>query len=854
MVNASKILTVSYGTFSCTLEGFDDPFSTMRSIAEYFRDLAADDRYFGAEPPTPDAEMLHRIAEREVNRRVEAKVERNGVVLRQTNDEQTDEAEPSDTASQALSLMAVSHADAAGAGPAAKPAADPVNEINDVDGKKMDAAAIESVADKLRRIRAAVARSHVEPQFTGTFAEDEHAGELFKAGSIDAAFADEAPAGTVTEDAAPTFEIEDQAKAEVTAFDDTAEEPQDFAKLEDDGLDAAADRADAEVQVSSDAFEDEVLIADDVALDIAPAAPEEIAVVVADEPAAFAGAFDDEIDAETASSEPQDVSVADEADELWSDADSEISLEDMSGFDVPQQVSSDAEVAEFEEEAGGEVDIDGLTAMFAGEDASPVDSPAETTESFDDAAESDTVEDDITALDATATSTEPSVAQADPAPEDDAVATPPVARARVVKMTRKEFMAKYVEVSSQAQEQDAEAADDGVAAAEAPVAESTEINAENIRASLGETGLSQEDEDDLINELVQVEREGSGLTDTANAHAEPLVLGTADAAPIFDNVDETRADGDAQHVIDGTFDGGDFDRVEGAKPVQSAEEIAETLAAAVAPGKQKSGELSVDRLLRQADSELKDDDSSRRRSAIAHLKAAVAAVRADGGRARQDADAEDAKAMNQFRDDLAKAVRPEPDDAVAAAKPKVVVPQRDVSQSAKAATSEAPRPRRKMPPLMLVSEQRIDKPVARNPDDAPVRPRRVQTDDLADDAANELMAEVETETASDAAGNMFGKSEDFQRFVADTSAEGVQELLEASLAFGTQVNGQPFNSRPEIMQRVLDFVPEGSVSREEGLRAFGVLLREGRITRLQRGQFVLPENSRFRQERKAAAG
>ena len=238
MVNASKILTVSYGTFSCTLEGFDDPFSTMKDISEYFRNLASEDRFFGAEPPKLDADMLKHIAEVNTQASVSAQMGDNAVTLRPT-DTVTETPEPiTSEVPETLEIETepeiAEHVEAIDENTDDAPeiVEEPVQDVADETIIEEAPAEVEitdqeevetpedtsTVADRLARIRAVVAQD-TDPEdddaFIDTYSEDQHAEDISETAedSIAALLADD----HILPPSEPEM-IEDS--FEVTDFDD----------------------------------------------------------------------------------------------------------------------------------------------------------------------------------------------------------------------------------------------------------------------------------------------------------------------------------------------------------------------------------------------------------------------------------------------------------------------------------------------------------------------------------------------------------------------------------------------------------------------------------------------------------
>lgn len=798
MVGASKILTVSYGTFSCTLEGFDDPFSTMKAIAEYFRELAAEDRYFGAEPPTPDAEMLHRIAEREIQRRVEAKIGANGVVLRQ-EDSAAPEPAPRVTMGQPAAPAAGLAEQAEAAGPAtsallhvaAQIAAGEATPAEDSDTEtpalrpaaEAGSAEAESVAAKLMRIRAAVAGSRTaapEPAEAVELAS-EPATEL----AADTAAADAAGPAEAEFTEAGDWIPEDWSDAAPEAEMLLAEVPEARAQTEE--LAHTEDSAQTEEPVQT---EDEAAMLDGLAASLAEDAAEDLLAgdrLAADDLAADDLAGDEALAAEAFAAE---------------------------------EFAARLVAAEAEPEIAEIAALRDLTQGFAAEPAAPVLAMAEPAESTDlgfvaaslwpDRAAMDDAEDDAENmaawLEAEAEETpraqedraapdalpealagmlaaEAAAAEPQPEPEpqrearsDNALQR---ARARVIKVRR-------IEVAEQPAPKPAPAAD--------PVLS-------GIEAALGETGLSAEDEADLMAELAAVEREAVG---TEAAPKSPVQEPEAQpvAAP--------------QEPELGT--GADADR-----PVL---------------GRGPADEAAVSRLIETANTRLEGSETRRRFSAIAHLKAAVAATVADRAlrtEAAGTALAQDSEeAIDRYREDLTKAVRPR-------------------RPGEEAASAQTPRPGNggQQAPLVLVSEQRVDRQAATQPQDlGAIRPRRVTASTL---RLTERIDTDEAEAEEDVPAPTPEEARSFADFAGRLGANGLADLLEAAAAYTAAVEGRPHFSRPQIIKKVAHLAEETDYSREASLRSFGMLLREGKIQKVKRGQFAISDNSRFMSEARRAA-
>ena len=275
------------------------------------------------------------------------------------------------------------------------------------------------------------------------------------------------------------------------------------------------------------------------------------------------------------------------------------------------------------------------------------------------------------------------------------------------------------------------------------------------------------------------------------------------------------------------------------------------------PATAMNNAADLERLFDATETRFDGAETSRAHANISHLKAAVAARNAD---APSVAPPEQSDETEAYREDLANAVKDQ--------EPRMPEPQIETAETVQPDHSA---------PLVLVSEQRVDdgsdedslddlddEPqdqgfeniAAPSPDETndgdtppaepiggkilPRRVRRAMTDSFETD--RDTLASVAAAAGQDRADRAELGS-DFEDFATELGAKELVDILEAAAAYSQLVQGSDSFSRPKLLHLAME--ADETFSREEGLRSFGQLLRNGTIKKIKRGSFELTRTSRY---------
>ncbi len=773
MVSSSKILTVSYGTFSCTAEGFEDPLGVVKDTTQFFRGVVREDRFFGAEPPQFDPELAAQLLQAQLD----AEAQGGRLVLRGPL---ADVAAPVSQASAPASAPDVS-----------RPA--PPRPTAEVIGPDADSGMEAALAETAARAAAEAQAEAAETQATESeIADPEAEVALSRTDSLaaEAAFF-AAEAGQAAGD---EYDYEDSA-FEVSAAPAPRAAPQEAAQ------DEAADSVAAKLR--------------------------RIRAVVSGGAAASALAAQDEADQDDSAQQDGADTVAAVSAMLGS-----LASEETASAAPDAAGAEDGLAAHLIDEATGPGEDDviaepapaplALTPEFAAKPEAPVERPSES-----QPAEQRRSPRRVRVVKVTRAAFDAAVASGqleqmdEPKPSSSLSAEDEAELARELEAVKAELAAGL--------ESEWDEVEDLETLAAAPSAE-IPLEAEQVLADL-ETEAAEDDSEDSAwgDEVRDDENWDDEARDDTDwdfeaAELDDHVKGTA-GADVAEDDDEDEDDHGAE---DAAAFAAAFDEAPDAQDAGQQEDALEDAFARMAhedvrkavklssPARVMLTEQSVEdndtsRILDETNTQMEEPEGNRRRSAIAHLRAAVAATRADRLLGRK----KDAEAQAQpYREDLADVVRPRRPAAPSRA-------ERPDAPSVETAIESRPAP------LKLVAEQRVN--VAAEAAATPLRPRRV------------TLADIDT---ADASGG------DFADYADSVGAHDLPELLEAAAAYLSYVEGHAQFSRPQLMTKVRQVEGQDS-SREDRLRSFGQLLRDGKIEKTGGGRFTVSERISFKPSARA---